>query len=68
MQKNSPTLASKLEIESNLSQVNLERLHSSHANYKDLVDAFARELTSDEVLLISGAAKTGGHYCGQVYS
>jgi hypothetical protein len=49
-------------------QLNLERLNSNHATYGDVVDAFARELTSEEILLISGAAKAGGSYCGTAYS
>lgn len=55
-------------IEPAVNQLNLERLNSSHASYGDLMDAFARELSSDEILLISGAAKSGGSYCGTVYA
>ncbi len=61
-------LASKLAIEPAGNQLNLERLNSSHATYGDLLDAFARELTSEEILLISGAAKSGGSYCGTSYA
>ncbi|WP_419689581.1 hypothetical protein ACN22W_23415 [Burkholderia theae] len=61
-------LQSKLKIESVANQLNLDRLNSSHASYGDLMDAFARELTSDEILLISGAAKSGGSYCGTAYA
>ncbi|WP_321856455.1 hypothetical protein [Burkholderia cenocepacia] len=61
-------LKSKLKIESAADQLNLDRLNSSRASYGDLMDAFARELTSDEILLISGAAKSGGSYCGTAYA
>jgi len=61
-------LNSKLRIESAADQLNLDRLNSSRASYGDLMDAFARELTSDEILLISGAAKSGGSYCGTAYA
>jgi hypothetical protein len=65
---NTQHLASKLMIEPAGNQLNLERLNSNHATYGDVVDAFARELTSEEILLISGAAKAGGSYCGTAYS
>ncbi|MBU9474636.1 hypothetical protein [Burkholderia multivorans] len=68
MSGNNVGLSAKLKIESATNQLNLERLNSSHASYNDLMDAFARELTSDEILLISGAAKTGGSYCGTAYA
>ncbi|MBN3743937.1 hypothetical protein G3N96_00505 [Burkholderia sp. Se-20373] len=68
MSGNNVRLSTKLKIEPTANQLNLERLNSSHASYDDLMDAFARELTSDEILLISGAAKTGGTYCGTVYA
>ncbi|WGS44628.1 hypothetical protein LFL97_29015 [Burkholderia sp. JSH-S8] len=68
MSSNGLQLHSKLKIESTANQLNLERLNSGHASYGDLMDAFARELTSDEILLISGAAKSGGSYCGTVYA
>jgi len=68
MPRNAFELSSKLEIEPAANQLNLERLNSSHASYNDLMDAFARELSSDEILLISGASKTGGAYCGTIYA
>ncbi|WP_334002268.1 hypothetical protein [Burkholderia cepacia] len=58
----------QLKIEPAANQLNLERLNSSQASYGDLMDAFARELTSDEILLISGAAKSGGSYSGSLYA
>ncbi|WP_126225066.1 hypothetical protein [Burkholderia ambifaria] len=58
----------QLKIEPAANQLNLGRLNSSQASYGDLMDAFARELTSDEILLISGAAKSGGSYSGSQYS
>ncbi|WP_175883877.1 hypothetical protein [Burkholderia sp. BCC0044] len=61
-------LHSKIRIESVANQLNLERLESSRASYDDLMDAFARELTSDEILLISGASKSGGRYSGTAYA
>ncbi|WP_339413621.1 hypothetical protein [Pseudomonas sp. EA_35y_Pfl2_R5] len=60
-------LATKLTIEPAGNQLNLERLNSSQATYGDLVDAFARELTAEEILLISGASKAGANYCGEYY-
>ncbi|MDF3886937.1 hypothetical protein [Cupriavidus basilensis] len=68
MSSNDLKLSSKIMIEPAVNQLNLERLNSSHASYGDLMDAFARELSSDEILLISGAAKSGGSYCGTVYA
>jgi hypothetical protein len=62
------SLSSKLSIEPTGSALNLERLSSSRATYGDLVDAFARELSMDEILLISGASKSGGGYSGGGYS
>ncbi|WP_419735681.1 hypothetical protein [Pseudomonas sp. COR18] len=64
----SPMATSKLVIEPASNSVNLDRLGSSHATYGDVLDAFARELTSEEILLISGAAKSGGSYCGTAYA
>jgi len=53
--------------------LNIDRLHSAQASYGDLIDAFARELTPDEIILISGASKipvadSGGLYCGTNYT
>jgi len=61
-------LHSKIEIEPSGNNVNLERLGSHDTRYEDIMDAFARELSSDEVLLISGAGKAGGLYCGRLYA
>ena len=60
--------SSKLHVEPVNNQVHLERLNSNKAKYDDLMDVFARELTSEEILLISGADKSGGYYCGEVYA
>lgn len=64
----SPMASSLLVVEPSSNTLNLDRLSSSHATYGDVLDAFARELTSEEILLISGAAKSGGSYCGTAYS
>lgn len=57
---------SDLKIENSMNSISIERLDSGSANYDDLVDAFARELTADEISLISGAVKIGTYYCGGV--
>ncbi|WP_282875925.1 hypothetical protein [Pseudomonas peli] len=62
------SLSSKLSIEPAGNSLNLERMSSGHATYGDLVDAFARELSTEEILLISGASKSGGSYSGTSYS
>ncbi|MDA3556165.1 hypothetical protein MKL42_01350 [Acinetobacter sp. AOR15_HL] len=59
-------ISSNLTIETKMNSVSIERLDSGSANYDDLVDAFARELTADEISLISGAVKIGTYYCGGV--
>jgi hypothetical protein len=61
-------LSSKLEFEPAVNQVNMGRLNSGQATYTDLMDAFVRELSSEEILLISGASKAGGSYSGSSYS
>jgi hypothetical protein len=68
MSRGNLKLRSKIKIESVANQINLERLNSNRASYGDLMDAFARELTSDEILLISGASKSGGSYSGTAYA
>ncbi|MDT1025169.1 MULTISPECIES: hypothetical protein [Pseudomonas aeruginosa group] len=65
---NHASLSSKLSIEPTGNTLNLERLNSGHATYGDLVDAFARELSMEEILLISGASKSGGSYSGSSYT
>lgn len=62
------SLSSKLSIEPTGNNLNLERLSSGHATYSDLLDSFARELSMEEILLISGAAKSGGSYSGSSYA
>lgn len=57
---------SDLKIENSMNSISIERLDNGSANYDDLVDAFARELTADEISLISGAVKIGTYYCGGV--
>lgn len=68
MSSNGLQFHSELKIEPATSRLNLERLSGGRASYGDLMDAFARELTSDEILLISGAAKSGGSYSGVAYA
>lgn len=59
-------IISNLTVDNTMNSVSIERLDSGSANYDDLVDAFARELTADEISLISGAIKIGTYYCGGV--
>lgn len=55
---------SAIEVQPLNNSLNIERLAGPNATYDDLIDMFARELSSDEILLISGAAKIGGGYRG----
>ncbi|MDC5255909.1 hypothetical protein ACSHU8_13795 [Acinetobacter baumannii] len=59
-------IISNLTVDNTMNSISIERLDSGSANYDDLIDAFARELTSDEIALISGAIKIGTYYCGGI--
>ncbi|MFP5064764.1 MULTISPECIES: hypothetical protein [Acinetobacter calcoaceticus/baumannii complex] len=64
--KNTSSLV--IESKSSNNQASFDRLDQGKATYEDLTDAFARELTTEEIALVSGAntLKTGVHYCGGV--
>lgn len=49
----------KISFEPAKNDINIDKIDKGIASYDDLVDVFARELTADEINLISGASKGG---------
>lgn len=57
----------KIEIETYKNTIDLNKINEGQADYDDVISSFSRELSADEISLISGASKTGTIYTGTFY-